>query len=69
MIRWREGEKVIMSSRTVTRKRVLIWAFVKLFLTLYDSANRRARGFLGSAARIIYIYSAGHREAMNDHVP
>ena len=35
-----------MSSRTATRKRVLIWAFVKLFLTLYDRQNdARAASF------------------------
>lgn len=57
-----------MSCRAVTRKRVLTLAFVKLFLTLCDRQTD-ARGFIRSAAHVIYIHSAGHREAMNDHVP
>ena len=48
-----------MSCRAVTRKRVLIWAFVKLFLTLCDrQTDARAASFDQPLALSISIAQA-----------
>jgi hypothetical protein len=68
MIRWREGERDHVLPYRNT-KACSDLDFRQIVSDTLRSANRRARGFIRSAAHIIDVYGAGDREAMNDHVP